>query len=173
MYYLTIKESGPDLDIVTTRAMILLAAIAAIVYRTDQYYFLNIGAGLILLVAAIFMNLLLVRFRVHKLLLVAISACLLFIATRSISFALIFLLYGYLSKFLNRAATITVSEEGIRVKKLLSSSRYRWEEFSNIILKDNLLTMDFKNNKLIQVTIDEIQARIDEIGFNSYCKRFI
>ena len=147
--------------------MLLLSALAALVYRTNQYYFLNFGAATLLFLAAAFIHTLLVRFKVHKMLLVAVSAVLLFTATRSFSFALILLVYGYLVKFLNRPSTIIVSEEGIRVKKLLSNSRYRWEEFSNIILKDNLLTIDFKNNKLIQVTIDETQARIEEVGFNT------
>ena len=47
---------------------------------------------------------------------------------------------------------------------------YRWDQFSNIILKDSLLTLDFKNNKLHQYAINEAA---DENGFNNFCRQFI
>jgi hypothetical protein len=46
--------------------------------------------------------------------------------------------------------------------------RYKWNEISNIILKDNILTLDFKNNKLIQ---GEIETPVDEIAFNTFAKQ--
>ena len=34
--------------------------------------------------------------------------------------------------------------------------RYKWTDFNNIVLKDDLLTLDFKNNRLLQrETVDE------------------
>ena len=48
--------------------------------------------------------------------------------------------------------------------------RYKWSEFNNIILKDDLLTLDFKNNRLLQrETIDE-EGDADEDEFNVYCR---
>lgn len=44
-----------------------------------------------------------------------------------------------------------------------------WTELNNVILKDGLLTIDFKNNKLIQQLIDDNTA-IDENAFNQYCR---
>lgn len=47
---------------------------------------------------------------------------------------------------------------------------YYWTDFTNIVLKDNLLTMDFKNNRLFQrETIDE-EGDADEDEFNQYCQ---
>ena len=40
--------------------------------------------------------------------------------------------------------------------------------FANVILKDNILTIDFKNNKLIQV---EIENNINEIQFNEFARQ--
>lgn len=45
-----------------------------------------------------------------------------------------------------------------------------WSEVSNIIIKDGLLTIDYKNNKLIQQLIDESNTQIDETEFNNFCK---
>lgn len=48
--------------------------------------------------------------------------------------------------------------------------RYKWSDFNNIILKDDLLTLDFKSNRLLQRdTIDE-EGDADEDEFNNYCR---
>lgn len=173
MYSFTIKDNGTDLDIVITRALLAIAAIAAIVYRGGEYYFLNLLSSVTLVLAAIFIKLLLVKFRLNRLLLLTAAALILFIATHSIAFAVILLAYGWLVKFLNNKPVIIVTNESIIIHKLFASPAYQWREFSNVVLKDHLLTLDFKNNKLLQVNIDETQAPVDEGAFNEYCKKFI
>ncbi|HTA27799.1 MAG TPA: hypothetical protein VK809_08420 [Bacteroidia bacterium] len=46
----------------------------------------------------------------------------------------------------------------------------QWDELANVILKDGLLTMDFKNNKLIQDEI-KISEQVNETAFNRYCEQ--
>ena len=46
--------------------MLVLAAIAAMVYQDDEYYYLNLSLSVALFVAAVFMKLLLVKFRINK-----------------------------------------------------------------------------------------------------------
>lgn len=41
--------------------------------------------------------------------------------------------------------------------------KYQWSDFSNIVLKDSILTMDLKNNRVIQ---GEITTEINEKEFN-------
>lgn len=49
---------------------------------------------------------------------------------------------------------------------------FEWHELSNVILKDRILTIDCKNNKLIQVVIDSSSAEtIVENEFNEYCRK--
>ncbi|HVM88133.1 MAG TPA: hypothetical protein VMT76_08075 [Puia sp.] len=49
--------------------------------------------------------------------------------------------------------------------------RFTWNDFHNIILKDGLLTLDFKNNMLFQKeTMDDDEPDAEEDEFNSYCK---
>jgi hypothetical protein len=43
--------------------------------------------------------------------------------------------------------------------------RYKWSDLSNVVLKDNIITLDFKNNKLIQ---GEINTSVDENIFNAF-----
>ena len=47
---------------------------------------------------------------------------------------------------------------------------FLWDEVSNIVLKDNILTIDLKNNKLIQSVIEKESADgVDEKEFNEFC----
>ncbi len=46
---------------------------------------------------------------------------------------------------------------------------YLWNTFNNVILKDNILTLDFKNNHLIQAEVEE-PKNIDEKKFNSFAQ---
>ena len=43
--------------------------------------------------------------------------------------------------------------------------KYQWNQFSNVIIKDAILTIDFKNNKVIQ---EEVDGEVNEAGFNSF-----
>jgi hypothetical protein len=46
-----------------------------------------------------------------------------------------------------------------------------WQELSNLILKDGLLTIDLKNNRIIQQHIADISSTIDEKEFNNFCRQ--
>jgi hypothetical protein len=53
----------------------------------------------------------------------------------------------------------------------LFKRKFSWEAFNNVMLKDNLLTLDFKSNRLFQrETIDE-EGDAEEEEFNVYCKQ--
>ena len=48
--------------------------------------------------------------------------------------------------------------------------RILWTELQNIVLKDGILTIDFRNNKLIQQDLDE-EVAVNEKEFNEFCKQ--
>ncbi len=48
--------------------------------------------------------------------------------------------------------------------------KYLWNEVSNVVLKEGILTIDLKNNKLIQKEIDADISEADEQDFNDFCK---
>jgi hypothetical protein len=52
------------------------------------------------------------------------------------------------------------------------SRRIYWSDLNNVILRDGLLTIDFKNNRLIQREIadDEEEDDADEEEFNAFCR---
>ncbi len=54
----------------------------------------------------------------------------------------------------------------------LIKRRFSWSSFNNIILKEGLLTLDFKNNRIFQKeTIDDDEPDADEDEFNDYCRK--
>ena len=171
MYTFTIKDSSPDINVVVTRSLLALAGIASLLYRTNQYYFINISAAAVLLLAAFFTKKLTAIIKGNTILLLVIGAGILFTATLSIAFAAVLVLCGVLVKKLNTLPTVSINTKGVTITKMLNHLEYQWSEFNNIILKDNLLTLDFKNNKLLQLSISE--STVDEYSFNTFCSGFI
>ncbi len=49
---------------------------------------------------------------------------------------------------------------------------YQWNQLSNVMLRDSILTLDFNNNKLIQMEIDN-ESNISEVEFNAFAQQQI
>jgi uncharacterized protein (UPF0333 family) len=102
--------------------------------------------------------------------LLSIAAVLVFIGTNAVTFPLILLIFGMLTNLLHKTPVITIDATGVQINKVLSNKTHSWEEFSNIIVKDNLLTIDFENNNILQVEIADAAVEINEQEFNTFCK---
>ncbi|MBC7947238.1 MAG: hypothetical protein H7Y42_05110 [Chitinophagaceae bacterium] len=70
----------------------------------------------------------------------------------------------------HRRQVVTVSKEHISYPSL-SNKTIEWDELSNIILKDGWLTIDFKNNKLIQYPVVLGDNEFREKDFNEFCTK--
>ena len=48
----------------------------------------------------------------------------------------------------------------------------QWSELNNVIIRDGLLTLDFKNNKLFQALVNKriMNPELDEKEFNDFCR---
>lgn len=55
------------------------------------------------------------------------------------------------------------------IKMNFPGKEYSWELFSNVIVKDNILTLDFKNNHILQAEIEQ-PKNLDEKKFNAFAK---
>ncbi len=54
------------------------------------------------------------------------------------------------------------------------TSKIPWSKFSNVMLKDDVLTIDFINNKIFQSKIHpDSSSSINEIRFNEFCDQQI
>jgi hypothetical protein len=67
----------------------------------------------------------------------------------------------------NRVATF--SDAGIRVPGLGKKSEAAWSEIKKVILKHNILTIDFKDNKLFQLKLADKNNEINRAEFDTFC----
>ena len=80
--------------------------------------------------------------------------------------ALIFM--GFLYRFsLEKIKFVFTSKRVLKTN--FPKKEFNWNVFSNVILRDNILTLDFKNNRLIQSEI-ELQESVNETEFNEFAQ---
>ena len=79
------------------------------------------------------------------------------------------LFFDVLDAVSRRKLTVLFSENKILYPSAFNKS-IDWAAINNIILKDGMLTIDLKNNKLIQQYMDERNTTINEKEFNDFCK---
>ena len=65
---------------------------------------------------------------------------------------------------------ILVSEKSIVLPGLSRDRIVEWTQLANVIKKHDLLTLDFKNNKLLQVQVINAD-HVDEDEFNQFCQQ--
>ena len=63
----------------------------------------------------------------------------------------------------------TFSKENV-VHNIFPKKVYEWVEIDNVVIRDNLFTMDFMNNRIIQKELDMPVEKSLEEEFNAYCK---
>jgi membrane-bound ClpP family serine protease len=168
MFIFQIKDNRMALDIAILRSLLALAAIASIFYRTNNPFYINISVAVVLFLLSVFARMILMKYQLRSIILAVIAAALFFIATHSIGFALGLLIIGMLPGFFYKAPMVQIGSDKVMVKRMIGSSEYQWKQLSNIILKDNLLTIDFKNNKVLQLEVDQTSG-VDEKIFNAFC----
>ena len=69
-----------------------------------------------------------------------------------------------------RELVVTISVQSISYPSL-PRKNFTWDQLNNLLLKDGLLTIDLKNNKLVQQAVDESKTSVNETEFNDFCSR--
>ena len=84
--------------------------------------------------------------------------------------AMIFVAACFLEKPVKVSPEVAFDNEEI-VFNSFPKQRLEWDAVNNVILKDGLLTIDLKNNKVIQREVDaNISAEV-EAEFNRFCRK--
>ena len=84
--------------------------------------------------------------------------------------SLCFVCFAVIVRYAGRKSEILFTREWI-IYPSFPKKTFLWKDVSNVILKDNMLTIDLKNNKLIQVIIGNVSAEvINEKEFNLFCE---
>ena len=87
----------------------------------------------------------------------------------------LFILAGFFEKRLIQNKEIGFSSKEIMVNGFFKK-KINWEDLNQVIIKDDVLTIDFKNNKLIQSETDDEEDEEYEVGddeFNTFCRNRI
>ncbi len=82
---------------------------------------------------------------------------------------LIYLLAAMLEKQAKFPQEIAFDDAGIVINSF-PKKQYGWSAIANVVLKDGILTVDFKNNKLIQKEIDTPATIGLETEFTEFCR---
>lgn len=85
--------------------------------------------------------------------------------------AVLFWLLAFLESQTKRPLEIGFDKDRVVINSLFRRD-FEWSAFNNVILRDSLLTLDFKTNRLLQkeVVDDEDEDNADEEEFNAFCR---
>ncbi len=79
------------------------------------------------------------------------------------------LVYLFVLVVQGKKTTVGFSREGVHLTRIFKTVIISWAQTDNVIIKDNLLTIDLSSNKLMQAEVVENVAIGDEIEFNQFC----
>lgn len=85
-----------------------------------------------------------------------------------IIFGIVFLLVTTVQ---NKKTKLLFNENGVYLTRVFKTILYPWDKIGNVVLKDDLLTIDFLSNKLIQAEIIAGTELAGEDDFNLFCKQ--
>ncbi|HLZ87755.1 MAG TPA: hypothetical protein VKQ52_10955 [Puia sp.] len=83
----------------------------------------------------------------------------------------LFFVLTFLEYQTKRPLEIGFDQDHVVINTLIRQ-QFAWGDFNNVLLRDGLLTLDFKSNRLIQkeVADDDEDDDADEEEFNAYCR---
>lgn len=153
---------------------VFLAILLHHLITTDQH---RIIVGLITLTSIGLFTNGLIQFKKRKkpdlILAFALAAVVLILLLRLPWLAALYLVLALVYRKSVRSQEIGFSPEIIVVDGLFQK-RINWSELNNVLIKDGLLTMDYKNNKLFQQETDDLDDDEDddvtEEEFNAFCQ---
>ncbi|MCW3086681.1 MAG: hypothetical protein JWQ78_67 [Sediminibacterium sp.] len=81
----------------------------------------------------------------------------------------VYFLAAVLEKQVKFPLEIAFDAEGLVVNSL-PKKQYTWSEVTNVVMKDGIVTIDLRNNKLIQKELEDDTSAGTEQEFNEFCK---
>ncbi len=87
----------------------------------------------------------------------------------AVALIIFIMVYLFVTVVKGKKTTALFSEKGVQLTGIFKTIVYPWIKMDNVVLKDNLLTIDFKSNKIIQSEIAEGSETVAEKNFNLFC----
>lgn len=108
--------------------------------------------------------------RKYVILFISLSITGFWIALRQWIPALLVPFLAFLYHVSKRDLVVMVSKNYI-IYPSFPKRKIRWDELNNVILKDELLTLDLKNNRVYQHTIERKTQSLNQEEFNEFCQQ--
>lgn len=84
--------------------------------------------------------------------------------------AFLMLVFGSIGLVSNRNLYILFVDEGIKYPSF-PIKHFQWNQVSQVILKDDILSIDLKDNRLLQFKLEpKVSAGIEVEAFNAWCR---
>jgi hypothetical protein len=93
-----------------------------------------------------------------------------FAPLRNLVISLAYILAAFLEIQLKFPQEIGFDEDEVAFNHF-PSKHYSWNEIQNVILKDNIITIDFKNNRILQKETETDTKPELEKEFNDFCRQ--
>ena len=171
MFTFFINETATKFLVTTTRALLFFAAFTCFITVPKYSMWLPILLGALLILAAFFLPYFLQKNK-HAITIIMLfaSSCLILITGSFIVAGILFFGSVVLKKvYIN--PTIIFTHNDICITKTISKKYHKWNDCDNVVYKGGLLTIDFKNNRIIQLPINTGISGVDESTFNLFCKK--
>ena len=134
-------------------------------YRVIQVGFFIAIAGLALFIVNRFTRCL--RSFIVEISLIISAAC--WLLTQNYFLGLMLLLFAVMGLMTKKKPVIGFSKTGIHYPSFPSNT-FTWAEVDWVLLKDGILSIELKDNRLMQFTLDKnISDAVNESEFNNYC----
>lgn len=112
------------------------------------------------------------QYRDHRISFLIACITLFFIPSGNFIVIIIAILYGVLAlleRQIKFPEEIGFNKSGITINTFFKK-HYEWSLINNVVLKDGLLTIDYKNNKIFQKELEEDITPVLEKEFNEFCR---
>lgn len=86
-----------------------------------------------------------------------------------IGIGFVYLVTAFVERYIKAPLVIEFDEDEIVVKRIFSKHE-PWAFVSNVLLKEGMLTIDYKNNKIFQKEVTEDVSPAMEKEFNEFCR---
>lgn len=171
MYTFQAHTDTRSTDVYVLRTLLLAAAGWVLLYGASSSTWFRYPAASTLLVLAWFCRFLQMRPSITYSRLVILGALLLLLSIRNPVHAILFAAFASLPRFFYGNGKIGVDEKGVSLPHYGRTKRHAWSELQHLVLKDGLLSIDFRNNRLVQLLIETDQTTVDEKNFNEFCRQ--
>lgn len=77
---------------------------------------------------------------------------------------------GYAEYRILQPTYAELDNTGITLPTIFAKKRYPWNELNNVILRNDLFTLDFKNNKIMQLEVLDEIGPVETADINDFCQ---